>query len=303
MEDSEGSRCDSPVYPCPSFNSYTSGGLAEVASRVCREEELGSKTELASADSSAGDHGGDCHEEEDDFEFVSLVENPDQVLISGGYARPVFPVFNRDLLSGGGGRETSHLGEDENEDERSIMIPLKNLFLEDRDAPSCSSSEADELEGVPEGTYCVWTPRSPAVEQSPSRCKKSNSTGSCSKRWRLRDLMRRSNSDGKDSFVFLTPSSSSSPTAKSPDSKAPGAAGPKEKKSPTGAEAKIPARPGNSSKPAKEKASSASAHEAFYVRNRAMKEGDRKRSYLPYRKDLVGFFATASGLGRNFPPF
>ena len=36
--------------------------------------------------------------------------------------------------------------------------------------------------------------------------KKSSSTGSASKRRRFRDLLRRSNSEGKDSFVFLTPS-------------------------------------------------------------------------------------------------
>ena len=35
--------------------------------------------------------------------------------------------------------------------------------------------------------------------------KKSSPTGSTSKQWRFRDLLRRSNSDDKDSFVFLTP--------------------------------------------------------------------------------------------------
>ncbi|KAK6155194.1 hypothetical protein DH2020_009442 [Rehmannia glutinosa] len=55
-------------------------------------------------------------------------------------------------------------------------------------------------ENIPAGTYCVWRPKG-ADQPSPSRCKKSKSTGSASKRWKFRDLLR-SNSEGKDSFVF-----------------------------------------------------------------------------------------------------
>ena len=58
----------------------------------------------------------------------------------------------------------------------SIRLPLRKLLIEERETASCSSSEADELEGVPSGTYCVWTPK--AAESPPGRCRKSNSTGS-----------------------------------------------------------------------------------------------------------------------------
>ena len=65
---------------------------------------------------------------------------------------------------------------------------------------SCSSSEdsSKELEGVAEGTYCVWTPRA---------CKKSSSArSSSSRRWKLRDLLLiRSHSDGKEPIMFVGP--------------------------------------------------------------------------------------------------
>ena len=43
-----------------------------------------------------------------------------------------------------------------------------------------------------------------------------------------------------------------------------------------------------------------SAHEALYVRNREMRKVDKRRSYLPYRQDLVGFCASLNGIGRAF---
>ncbi|KAK4771757.1 hypothetical protein SAY86_013532 [Trapa natans] len=278
VEESDGGRCDSPLQPCLSFDSYASGGLADVAGRVCREEELASNPELAS---SGFREQPDDEDEDDDFEFVSLFKNSDQLVIGG----PVYPVFNRDVIC----------GPREGEERCSIKIPLKSLFLEDRDPLSCSSSEADELDGVPEGSYCVWNPRLAAEELQPSppRCKKSNSTGSCSKRWRFRDLLRRSNSDGKDSSVFLTPTTSIF-ASKEPRHEAPP---PKEKRA-LNSEAKYPAK---GKPPAKDRVS-ASAHGAFYARNRAaVKENDRRRSYLPYRRDLVGFFAAVNGLSRSFP--
>ncbi|PQM41744.1 uncharacterized protein Pyn_11453 [Prunus yedoensis var. nudiflora] len=46
-----------------------------------------------------------------------------------------------------------------------------------------------------------------------------------------------------------------------------------------------------------------SAHEKHYVMNRAKKEEDKRRSYLPYRQGLVGFFTNVNGLSRNVHPF
>ncbi|XP_047964722.1 uncharacterized protein LOC125209157 [Salvia hispanica] len=219
---------------CPSFNSYSSDRLPEIAIRVA----------------------------DDDFEFALLREDKE---VSAADDGPVFPVFNRDLIECGGIEQP----------ESNNLIPLRKLFAEEdneeRDSqPSCSSSEADELENVPAGTYCVWRPL-------PSQCEKSKSTGSASRRWKIRDLLRRSKSDGKESFVFLTPKQREENPVKLM------------LRSPEQGRGK-----GSNS------AAAASAHEAFYVRNRAMKEEDKRKSYLPYRRDLVGFFANVSGVRTSF---
>ncbi|KAK2993090.1 hypothetical protein RJ640_024327 [Escallonia rubra] len=267
---------------CPSFNSYSSDRLAITAAKVTEELEEGYPQE-ASID------------EDDDFEF-SVDASADEIFCDG-QIRPIFPIFNRDLI----GQDDQHQLRDEvkavSGGVEAIRIPLRNLFLgerEDNGPPSSSSSsEADELESVPAGTYCVWRPKvAESVESSPSRCKKSSSTGSASKRWKFRDLLRRCNSEGKDSFVFLTPKN-------------------KEEKPEGGAKVEHPKERRNTVDKVAGKAKAkgavgSSAHEVFYVQNRAMKEGDKRKSYLPYRQDLVGFFANVNGLGKAakaFPPF
>ncbi|CAK9162797.1 unnamed protein product [Ilex paraguariensis] len=274
---------------CPSFTSYSSDRFAEIAARVSEEfsqdSEFGEDEEQpveTSHDFSDNDDG------DDDFEFALVAGDPDALadeIFYGGQIRGVFPIFNR------------HLIENDTEDHQikpldevsRIRIPLKNLFVREREdelePPSSSSSEADELESVPPGTFCVWRPK--VVESSPSRCKKSNSTGSSSKGWKIRDLIRRSNSDGKDSFVFLTPKNTEEKPGKSKKIE-----NPKEKKT-----------PGEIVKVTGKSKAAASAHEAFYVRNRALKEGNKRKSYLPYRPDLVGFFVNGNGLGRTFPAY
>ncbi|KAL8038689.1 hypothetical protein ABFX02_11G124300 [Erythranthe guttata] len=241
------------VYVCPSFSSYSSDRLAETAVRVA---------------------GGD-----EDFEFA------EEFFHGAGQIRTVFPVFNRNLLlDGGGGGEASTSGGENAPVESSVVVPLSRLFIEEdreRDSPpSCSSSEADELENIPAGTYCVWRPKL-AEPSLPSQCRKSKSTGSASKRWKFRDLLRRSKSDGKDSFVFLHPKQQEDKSYKSTNQTSE-KANAKRSSSPGGAAAGAPGSP--------------SAHEAFYVRNRAMKEGDKKKSYLPYRQGLVGIFANVNVL-------
>lgn len=245
------------VFVCPSFNSYSSDRLADIAVRV------------AGAD--------------DDFEFALVREDKEVSAAELLYSGPVFPLFNRDLIENGGELSTSSGCEQRLES--SNLVPLSKLFAEEDDddergsPPSCSSSEADELENIPAGTYCVWRPRM-AEPPMPSQCKKSKSTGSASKRWKLRDLLRRSKSDGKESFVFLTPKH-------------------REEKSNKLVNIQAPKRENSGGL----HSAAASAHEAFYVRNRAMKEEDKKKSYLPYRRDLVGFFANVNGVRRSFSHF
>ncbi|KAF8408264.1 hypothetical protein HHK36_007413 [Tetracentron sinense] len=288
----------------PSFNSYSSSDrLAEIAAKVSEESKVpvsDDETEeppplRSSNEQPQEQHEAEDDDDDDDFEFAFFSRDPDASPISAdeifynGEIRPIYPIFNRDLLFADGEDDDS-----KPPNVSSHRLSLRKLLIEERDTPSSSSSEADELDRIPAGTYCVWTPKS--VEPSPGRCKKSNSTGS-SRRWRFRDLLHRSNSDGKDAFVFLSPSASSTKTKKK-EEKAEKDEVSKERRSLD--EVKVTG---------KEKAKgiageTVSAHEIHYVRNRALKEGDRRRSYLPYRQDLVGFFANVNGLSRNLhPPF
>ncbi|PRQ41148.1 hypothetical protein RchiOBHm_Chr4g0443781 [Rosa chinensis] len=238
----------------------------------------------------------EVEEEEEEEEFSFFCTNPDGSPISAddafqdGQIRPVYPIFNRDLLFADAYDGGSSSRQKEASSSSSLRPPLKKLFFEDRDAPSSSASESDELEAVPEGSYCEWSKN--AKEVSPElRNNKSNSTGS-SKLWRIRDLVPRSNSDGKDAFVFLNPNSA---TPKQNRAAAAAAAAAKSVK---------PVEKAQGQKGKKAETVS-SAHEKHYVMNRAKKEGDKRRSYLPYRPGVVGFgfFTNVNGLSRNVHPF
>ena len=298
---------------CPSFNSYSSDKLVDVAAKVTREFDH-------------RDHDGEeAFEFNEEFEFVSVRKDEDYVVVLDGQIGPVFPVFNRDLLSDQNPTKSQQITdgqdlknreeEEEDEDVRFLRIPLKKLFSEEHDPTSysSSSSEVDELEGVPPGTYCVWTPHSNsppkaiASAASPSQCKKSNSTGtttssntksssssSSSKRWRLMNLLRRSNSEGKASFVFLTPKNKEEEISNSNNSF--------EEENSNSKEMKKVVVVKKKKKKEKEQTVS-SAHEVFYGRKRESMERDKRKTYLPYRKDLVGFWASVGSLGRTFPPF
>ncbi|TYJ28271.1 hypothetical protein E1A91_A07G248000v1 [Gossypium mustelinum] len=220
---------------CPSFNIYSSdnNNLVDIADTVSRNF----KNDAVSGD--------------EEFEFVNtLSENPE-------ISSSSFPIFNR--------RDGDNV-------EQAIRIPLRDLFIGDRDIPfslSSSSSEADELEGLPADTYCVWKPKQ-SPESSPNSCKKSTSAGSSSssKRWRfIKDLLKRSNSAGNvsssSSFSFLNLDKN---------------------------EEKVNEKTAKATTKVKRDEKSPAA-KSFYVGNKVLKEGDKRRSYLPYRQDLVGIFS------------
>ncbi|KAG6578650.1 hypothetical protein SDJN03_23098, partial [Cucurbita argyrosperma subsp. sororia] len=277
---------------CLSFSSYSIDGPAETAARVTME---------------FGGMGGDGDGgEEDEFEFV-LFHKVEEEMVLDCPISPVFPIFNHDLLEKSDGTEVNEL---KNGNGSAIRISLEKLILDDRererdldrDLPSSSSSEADELDGIPPGTYCVWTPK-PVQAAERGKCKKSKSTGSgwsSSRRWRLRNLLPRSNSEGgKNLFVFLTPSSKSESTRKKEEKSEKLGKDTKGKKSCS--EANAVARKTKIKRTSVEKESS--AHELFYVRSRMSKEGDKRRSFLPYRQDLVGFWANLNTVSKALPPF
>ena len=222
---------------------------------------------------------------EDEEEFSFVCANPDESPVSAdevfdnGQIRPIFPFFDRGLV-----RTDAYDGGDHDGPSSSLRSPVRKLFVDQRDISS-SSSESDDLDEQPEGPYCNWSATT-AVEVSPQKCKKSNSTG-FSKLWRFRDLVSRSSSDGKDAFLFLNPLSTSSFRSEKTSSS--------EEKN--GVVRKVKA-----AKVWKPKTAS-SAHEKHYLMNRNKRESDKRKSYLPYKQDLFGFFTNVNGLSRNVHPF
>ncbi|TQD78094.1 hypothetical protein C1H46_036366 [Malus baccata] len=258
------------------------------------EFEDAGKPEMEDKEAQSVDDGGECEtENEDDFSFAPTKADGSPIsaddIFQNGQIRPVFPIFNRDLLfaEADDGDASRARAASSATSSSSLRPPLKKLFFEERDTQSSSASELDELQGVSEGTYCEWS-RKP-MEAAPELRNKSNSTGS-SKLWRVRDLNLRSNSDGKDAFVFLNPKSAASQKP-SQESAADGKSS-----------AEIQKTAEKVKRKAKKVETVSSAHEKHYVKNREKKEGDKRRSYLPYRP-LVGFFTNVNVLSRNVHPF
>ncbi|CAH9083396.1 unnamed protein product [Cuscuta europaea] len=279
------------LYFSPSFNSsYSSHLFVKITGEPPDDFEPESSNHKPAESVAAEFDKEEDEEGSDDFEFSLVPEHFNAFsgdFVYGGQIGSAFPVFNQDLLLDEGFlvRNRGQEGKEfriPNEVDRPVRIPLRNLFLGEREedairAQSSSSSEADdELESVPPGTYCVWRPRK--IETFPSVCEKSSSTGSVSKRGKLRKLLRRINSDGNERYVFLTPKGTEK-------SKQPGVVpeftGKTEARKIKGGAAAAPM----------------AAHEAFYLRSKAAKEGEKRKSYLPYRRELVGFFANANPAG------
>ncbi|CAL1391813.1 unnamed protein product [Linum trigynum] len=278
---------------CPSFSSYSCDRLADVAAAAAAE---------AAVNSSGND---------EEFEFVSLsCADPDAIELGDHQqlVSPVFfPVFNQDRFSSDAEGRSS----DAPAAAETIPRPLSELFMDDRDqhsSYSSSSSEADELEGAPEGSYCFWTPKmiSPSsvtgASPSPGRCEKSNSTGSSAsttkRRWRLRDLLPRSSSDGKVCYLMVQPNTAGASSSNNNSSANNDINLGKRSEEKSAADRKAKPSPARAAKTA------ASAHEVFYTKSRALKDGDRRRSYLPYRQELlVGFFSNVNGFSRTLTPF
>ncbi|XP_016515387.1 uncharacterized protein LOC107832089 [Nicotiana tabacum] len=252
----------------PSYNSNTN--LTEIAARVVKEFNAEDETDsdfffnhetFSCAVQNLNEKAEVLEKEEngdDDFEFAFVNTeselspiSADEIFCNG----QIRPIFNTDLFS----HDVPFKNEKVSAPTASIRLPLRKLFIAERET---TPSEADNLESIPPGTYCVWRPR--AAEDSPTgQCKKSNSTGSSSKRWKLRDFLHRSNSDGKDTFVFLT-----TPFNKKREEKA---------ENTTADSAKTAG-----------KVAGVPVGEGFPAVRCPKNGGDiRRKSYLPYRQDLV----------------
>ncbi|KAI5020419.1 hypothetical protein ZWY2020_045307 [Hordeum vulgare] len=153
----------------------------------------------------------------------------------------------------------------------TARVPLGRLLLVDAlRAGAEQRPDGGDYNYKPAKTSsCSWCPGSPS---SPARCRKSGSTGSVL-RWSQR-LIGRSHSDGKEKFVFLDASPSNS-GSKRKGARSCGTDG-------AGGHAHV---------------WSSYAHKGMGIND------GRRRSFLPYRQDLVGLFASATAFRRSYHPF
>lgn len=232
----------------PSFSFYVSGEIIEAAVRVVRESHCDDTAEFEFETSPL------C--EENFFHFPTMTE---------------MKSFKRE--------------EEEDDD-----VTSKNLFYggwildqsisSPSQSPSSSSESEDSEDLSPRRYNCFWSPtRTPArvdsskskkTSNSPRRCRikdllrRSHSDGAVStksehKRCRFRDLLRRSHSDGGGSGgSSVMPSGNSSPVTR------------------------------GKSKTTSNKSTTANTGEVNM----------RRKTYLPYRQDLIGVFAGMSRLRR-----
>ncbi|KAL1814676.1 hypothetical protein ACET3Z_017250 [Daucus carota] len=200
----------------PSFHTYSpSDKLSQIAARVVDEfqsdDEFIFEHNNNNEEFIANDNDDNEQREEDDeeseFEFpqAPLSPIPADEIFSNGQIRPVYPLFNTELVFGN--TETfPQISSYIITPKASARLPLGKLFIEEREncttsSSSSSSSESDELDKLPAETYCVWKPN---TGDNPRELrKKSSSAGTNSKRWKFRDLLHKSNSDGNETFDFL----------------------------------------------------------------------------------------------------
>ncbi|GAB2213259.1 hypothetical protein Drorol1_Dr00021282 [Drosera rotundifolia] len=254
-------RQPSSLDQSPSFNSYSSNNLVTALNELNINQN-----------DAVEEHRYDRVSDDDDSEFEFAVLSHDgefefpitaDEIFSNGQIRPLFLPSESD---------PDARVSDPTDHNRQIRVPLKKLLIEERDF-SCSSSEADDeidLESLPPGTYCVWTPKAKKDDNQEDKImmsEKSKSAGeSSSRRRRLREfLLRRSTSDGTgESLVFVAP----------------------------------PKKKAEKSTTEKSTVAVVRGDVARYMEEKAAARGsDRRKTYLPYRRDVVGIFGIANGFG------
>uniref|UniRef100_A0A0E0JLL1 Uncharacterized protein n=1 Tax=Oryza punctata TaxID=4537 RepID=A0A0E0JLL1_ORYPU len=236
------------------------------------EEERGDAAAVFSGDESDGEF---------EFPFVSRETDAGGVadeLFADGRIRAFYPVFGRVF------------------DDVAVTPaaaaerrpPLGRLFLEEgrnssvgstSSSSSSTSTDTAELDGVSPDSYCVWVPGS-SPASSPSRPpRKSGSTGSIARWRRISELViGRSHSDGKEKFRFLSAPSSPAREHSKPKPTTKGAA---------------------ATKFHTELDTIAAVHRLSYSPNHKAHAGATRRTFLPYRQDLMGIFANVNGLSRT----
>ncbi|CAL4909681.1 unnamed protein product [Urochloa decumbens] len=261
--------------------------------------------------------------EEFEFPFVSRdspagTAAPADELFADGRIRPFYPVFGRAGGGGGGGGWSAggkfHAAGGHGGAALSALAvapprvrgQLGRLFLEEtRERNSSTSSTAsssssaatdddrDGLDSAAPESYCVWRPGSSAAASPRPPRKRSGSTGSMARWRRISDLVvGRSHSDGKEKFLFFaTPHEAATNKDK-----------PKAKPTPTPAGGRKP----TPTTAATEIDTVTAAHRIAYLAKGVgtgggggVPGGTPRRTFLPYREELVGIFANVNGISRS----
>ncbi|KAF8675918.1 hypothetical protein HU200_047416 [Digitaria exilis] len=243
----------------------------------------------------AGSVASDDEDSDGEFEFPFVSRESSAAgaaadeLFAGGRIRAFYPVFGRVL--------------DDVAAPEAPRAPLGRLFQLEQartssvastsSSSSASSTAADDgagLDGASPDSYCVWTPGSSSAASSPSRPpRKSGSTSSVARWRRIGELVvGRSHSDGKEKFLFF-----SAPPSPARD---------RDHHSPvSNSKAKQPPK-GSKAAGAAELDTVAAGRRKSYGGGAKTSTGGR-RTFLPYRQDLVGLFASVHGLSRSPHPF
>ncbi|KAJ1284478.1 hypothetical protein BS78_03G207600 [Paspalum vaginatum] len=217
-----------------------------------------------------------------EFEFPSVSRDPAasaaaDELFAGGRVQAFYPLFGRVL----------------DEEPRPFQLEqARTSSVASTSSSSSSTSTGDAVLGsASPDSYCLWAPGPSSPASSPARApRKSGSTGSVPRWRRVGELLAgRSRSDGKDRLLFLSP-----PPSPARDS----------------AKQRPPPPKGKGSSKAAAAATELDAVAAGrrmsggygYGGNNKASNGGR-RTFLPYRQDLVGLFASVHGLSRSPHPF
>lgn len=265
--------------PAPnSSTSFSFSGEAELEAIFNQEIPFvhhDSPQRISAIDFPSQDQEEDCDDNlEDEFEFPSVIRDS---TVAVHY--PIYPVFGRPHISSPASPEL----------DTPVRLPLRRLLVEERNSSigstSSSSSTAEvDLEGIPAESYCLWTPGS--APQTPTRCHKSGSTGSLVKWKKISDLvLGRSQSDGKEKFVFISANGNEKQEKKDKE---------KEKRKKNGKGGKVTTE-----------VDTITAHRMYYGNKSGMGNGvaGPRKSFLPYKQDLVGLFASVNGISRSHHPF
>lgn len=277
-----------------------------ISSEFQRQLELESNVDSTSQLLPDSEVHEDCdneeEEEEEDGDFTFMFVGDDNSAINAdgvfedGQIRQVFPLFDQKLLLGAE-------YEFEEIDRLPINPPVDHVFIESpHRSPPSTASGLEENDDSATGPYCVWSKESGTGTAELS--KKSNSTG-FSKLWRLKEKVGRSNSDGRDAFVFLKSSDRTTTTSTRTTSSS--SSLPAKPVTGNGSFVKVNAAGGKATvvkQSTKGKKPTVSAHEAYLRSKGGHTDEERRRSYLPYRPELMGFFTNVhGGLSKNVHPY